>query len=244
MSIADDYCKDHYVSPAAKGVPVLVTALSGSSPGSRTNLLLAVRTHSPPGCLSSKLYVRNVPSAHTTRILVASLSKAQMHLLSIPLICAQLHSLAKYFGTRPGSIDFIIDASPDVRLVISDPPSLPPPPPTLPAASDDPDPTTEEPKTLLGVDGAAPDDVAPPSNARELSAEAAVVDASRSSENTCTVPLSDEHARYDEAELKDKQYISARSTPLRSSLNGSPLPQSHTRTSVPFSDAVAIRVPS
>ena len=48
-------------------------------------------------------------------------------MLSTPLICAQLHSLEKYLGTNPGSMEFIKD-SPD--RVLSAPALLLPTPPS------------------------------------------------------------------------------------------------------------------
>ena len=62
--------------------------------------------------------------------------------------------------------------------------------------------------------------------------------------NTCTVPLSLEHARKRESPLKLKLNISAFSAPRRSSCSKCPLNVLNTRKTVPLSDAVHNNVPS
>ena len=70
-------------------------------------------------------------------------------MLSTPLICAQLHSLEKYLGTNPGSMEFIKD---NPERVLSAPALLlPPPSPGVFAPVELP---REDEKTVVVLEGA------------------------------------------------------------------------------------------
>mmetsp|Transcript_7973 Transcript_7973/g.20489 ORF Transcript_7973/g.20489 Transcript_7973/m.20489 type:complete len:215 (+) Transcript_7973:657-1301(+) len=64
------------------------------------------------------------------------------------------------------------------------------------------------------------------------------------SEKTWTVPWSELTASHEASMLKEMLWMSACSAPRRSSCSACPVCESHTRMSVPRSDAVASRVPS